>query len=123
MDPASSASSNAMGENKLGKEIWCNLEGQYVTFEADLTHLSGFGYDISLCNLGIMGTKYELVPAAGTMPTAETVAIGETKTIDIPRVTSGYEIGNTLNIKLRLVATVNFAGVPNDVLTLTPQYA
>ena len=24
-----------------GIEIWCNLEGQYVTFVADLAHLSG----------------------------------------------------------------------------------
>ena len=119
MNPMSSGSSNAMGENKLGKEIWCNLEGQYVTFVADLNHLKDLGFDISLCSLGIMGTKYGL--SGATMPTAETVAISEQKTIDIPRITSEYEIGNTLSIKLRLGAGAPaFATLPTDVLTLTP---
>ena len=55
------------------------------------------------------------------MPTVETIALNESKTIDIPRITSEYEIGNTLNIKLRLAGTPpSFAGLPNDQLTLSP---
>ena len=40
-----------------GAEIWCNLEGQYTTIVADLTDLSG-AYEMSICNLGVMGTQY-----------------------------------------------------------------
>ena len=40
-----------------GAEIWCNLEGQYTTIVADLTDLSGT-YEMSICNLGVMGTEY-----------------------------------------------------------------
>ena len=42
---------------KYGKEVWCNLEGQYTTIVADLSGLTG-SYEMSLCNIGIMGTKY-----------------------------------------------------------------
>ena len=38
-------------------EIWCNLEGQYTTIVADLTDFSG-AYEMSICNLGVMGTEY-----------------------------------------------------------------
>ena len=41
-----------------GAEIWCNLEGQYTTIVADLTDLSGQAYEMSICNLGVMGTEY-----------------------------------------------------------------
>ena len=41
-----------------GIEIWCNLEGQYVTFVADLAHLSGEDYEMSICSLGVMGAEY-----------------------------------------------------------------
>ena len=40
-----------------GAEIWCNLKGQYTTIVADLTQLSG-NYEMSICNLGVMGTEY-----------------------------------------------------------------
>ena len=40
-----------------GREIWCNLEGQYTTIVADLTSLTG-AYEMSLCNVSIMGTQY-----------------------------------------------------------------
>ena len=39
-----------------GAEIWCNLEGQYVTMVADLAHLST--YEMSICSLGVMGAEY-----------------------------------------------------------------
>ena len=41
-----------------GAEIWCNLEGQYISIVADLTDLSGV-YEMSICNLGVMGTEYD----------------------------------------------------------------
>ena len=42
---------------KYGKEIWCNMQGQYTTIVADLSELAG-DYEMSLCNVGIMGTQY-----------------------------------------------------------------
>ena len=41
-----------------GKEVWCNLEGQYVTLVADLSALSALNpnYIVSICNFGVMGT-------------------------------------------------------------------
>ena len=41
-----------------GKELWCNLEGQYMHFVAELSHLSASSYEMSICSLGIMGTRY-----------------------------------------------------------------
>ena len=41
-----------------GAEVWCNKPGQYVTIVADLTTLVG-SYEMSVCNLGLFGTKYE----------------------------------------------------------------
>ena len=43
---------------KYGAEIWCNLKGQYVTLVADLAHLSGQSYEMSICALGLMGVEY-----------------------------------------------------------------
>ena len=42
----------------FGKEVWCNLEGQYMHIVADLSHLSGTSYDMKICTVGIMGTQY-----------------------------------------------------------------
>ena len=42
---------------KYGGEHWCNMQGRYTTIVADLSHLVG-AYEMSLCNVAIMGTKY-----------------------------------------------------------------
>ena len=43
-----------------GKENWCNLEGSYLHIVADLNHLmDAYGQiDVSICTLGVFGTKY-----------------------------------------------------------------
>ena len=48
-------------ESKLGVEVWCNKIGRYVTIEASLIryNLAVPPKSISLCSLGIIGTKYE----------------------------------------------------------------
>ena len=43
---------------KFGAEVWCNNQGRYTTIVADLKRLAGRSYEMSLCHLGIMGTKY-----------------------------------------------------------------
>lgn len=40
-----------------GAEVWCNLPGRYVTIHADLSLLAG-AYEMSICNIGLYGTKY-----------------------------------------------------------------
>ena len=34
------------------------MEGQYLTFDSDLTGLSGQVYEVKICSLGIMGVEY-----------------------------------------------------------------
>ena len=52
-----------------GAENWCNLEGSYLHFVADLSHLmTDYGsFTTSICTLGVFGTKYvrdgDLLPA------------------------------------------------------------
>ena len=41
MQIADSASYDDGGAWNYGKEVWCNLEGQYTHIVADLTHLAG----------------------------------------------------------------------------------
>ena len=41
-----------------GKEVFCNMEGQYMHIVADLSHMAGQSYTMSICALGIMGTRY-----------------------------------------------------------------
>ena len=81
-----------------GIEKWCNLEGRYMYIIADFSHLlqspySYSTYTMSLCNLGIMGTKYEHNEPP---PTEITLEKGSTKTFDISHITSTLTIGNTL---------------------------
>ena len=61
-DPKSYSTVFLNGSNEsmwnYGIEIWCNLEGQYTSIVADLTDLSGQSYEMSICNLGVMGTEY-----------------------------------------------------------------
>ena len=52
-----------------GIESWCSLEGQYTTITADMSGYGSTAYHVSICNLGIMGTKYERVPAIATAHT------------------------------------------------------
>ena len=41
-----------------GIEKWCNMEGQYMTVVADLAHLRGQTYEMSICSIGVMGVEY-----------------------------------------------------------------
>ena len=42
-----------------GSEIWCSQTGRYVHLIADMTHLVRKGYNVSICSLGLMGTKFD----------------------------------------------------------------
>ena len=55
-------------------------------------------YSISLCSVGVMGTKYKRETPASTTVTVEE---GSTAFFEIDKIISEYEIGNILNIALR----------------------
>lgn len=42
-----------------GAESWCNLEGRYTHFVFDLSDYSNSDFEISICALGVFGTRYE----------------------------------------------------------------
>ena len=83
-----------------GKEVPCNLLGQYVHLVAYLDHLiPTYGsYEMSICNYGIMGTFFE---RDELLPVSIEVYQGEIATLTIPHITSGIEIGTKLAIDIR----------------------
>lgn len=81
-----------------GVEAWCNLPGRYVTISADLTSLVG-DYEMSICNLGLFGTKYErstLIEKSITLGKNES-----TRVFKVENIASKLTIGNQLDIYLR----------------------
>ena len=80
-----------------GKEVTCNLPGQYVHLVAYLDHLTP-PYEMSICSYGIMGTFFE---RDELLPASLEVYQGETTTLSIPHIYSGIEIGTKLAIDLR----------------------
>lgn len=90
-------------ENKLiwnyGAEIWCNMKGRYTHIVADLNHLSASPYEMSICNLGVMGTRFERTTPLST--TELTVQQDSVTVLRIPHVPSVYKIGDDVFINLR----------------------
>ena len=80
-----------------GRENWCNLQGRYTMIVADLSHLSG-NYEMSLCNVAIMGTKYK--PKLAN-PTKANVKTNSSKVLNMRKVVADLAIGNDLDIKFR----------------------
>jgi len=92
---------------KFGREIWCNMQGQYMTIVADLNHLAGHtsaqapnGYVMGLCNLAIFGARYKRTTP---VPSAIEIVVATTATIDVEKITSDavFRVVNTLDITLR----------------------
>ena len=74
------------------------MEGQYMHFVGDLTHLAGQPYEQSICSLGIMGTRY----IRDTNPiTSLDLTTGTSTSFIVERIRSEFTIGNDLDINLR----------------------
>ena len=88
-----------------GKENWCNLEGAYLHFVADLSHLmpSPGSFTTSICTVGVFGTRY--VRDGDPLPSSLEVAQGEVIRLSVPHIYSEFEIGTTLAINLRQAAS------------------
>ena len=74
-----------------GKELWVNMQGRYIHFVADYSHRSGA--TVSICTLGIMGTKYV---RDTPVPTELTLNAGETLTLTVEDIYAEIAIANTL---------------------------
>ena len=79
------------------------MEGQYTTIVADLSGLTG-SYEMSLCNIGIMGTKY--VRTIGSYQAPDSLVYISTESAPSTKIShivadSSYSISNTLEITLR----------------------
>ena len=82
-------------------ENWVNLEGNYMHLVADMSTYTGSAAPtdtVSVCSLGIYGTKYV---RDEPLSTSHTVTRGQVSTITVPDIYSFYEIGNELAISLR----------------------
>ena len=80
-----------------GIEIFCNKEGRYTHIVADLSHLTGQTYSMSICALGIMGTRYI---RSNALPTSLEVTEGTVTTLNVQQIVSEYDIGNVLEVNL-----------------------
>ena len=83
---------------RYGKEAWCNLEGRYIHIVANLEHLSGQSYEMTICTFAVFGTQYE---RNSTVPASLEIAAGDAKTLVIEPIYAKFEIGNKLDIHLR----------------------
>ena len=88
-----------------GKENWCNLEGTYLHFVADLSHLmSTYGsIATSICTIGVFGTRY--VRDEDPLPNLIEVVQGEVFRLSVLNIYSEFTIGTTLDINLRQAAS------------------
>ena len=84
-----------------GKENWCNLEGTYLHFVANLSHLMAThgSFTTSICTVGVFGTRY--VRDGDPLPSSIEIAQGEVFRLRVPHIYSEFTIGTTLNINLR----------------------
>ena len=69
-----------------GIEVWCNMQGQYVTIVADLSHLTA-PYEMSLCSLGVMGASYT---RDESLPEVIEIYQGASMSLTIPHIYDEY---------------------------------
>ena len=86
-----------------GQELWCNLEGQYMHMVADQSDQVGSAADsdtVTMCQVGVYGTKYERT-SGDPVPATIEVSQGQSETVTIDNIQASIPIGNTLAINLR----------------------
>ena len=83
---------------RYGFEAWCNLEGQYLHIVADLRELRSKEYEVSICSLGVMGTRYG---RETQIDKQVTVLPGGSATFKVEKIEALIPIGNVLDIQLR----------------------
>ena len=94
----------------FGGEHWCNLEGTYLHIVFDLSHMADQNYEMSICSLGVIGTRY--VRDGQPLPAEITLIIGDSWNFSLPHIYSDIEIGTVLAIDVR-------ESTNTDILTIT----
>ena len=91
-----------------GYENWCNLEGSYLHFVADMSDMATIygSYSATVCTVGVFGTKYSRPGDA--LPSSISIAQGTTTSLDVAHIVSDYTIGTTLAINLRQTTSLAF---------------
>ena len=85
-----------------------NLKGKYMHIVADMrayTASAVISDTVSVCSLGIFGTKYV---RDDSVPTSISIIQGQKKTIRVSKIYSFYQIGNDLSINLRQRSELDF---------------
>ena len=94
----------------FGGEHWCNKEGTYLHIVSDLSHMADQDYEMSICSLGVIGTRY--VRDGQPLPAEITLFNGERWLFSLPHIYSDIEIGTVLAIDVR-------ESTNTDILTIT----
>ena len=91
-----------------GTEIFCSQTGRFVHIIADLRHLAKKSYDVSLCSLGIMGTKFdrEVEP-----PSEFDIYHKSTESITVQKVAPVYDVGDKIDIRVRVLENPFFLDI------------
>lgn len=108
--------SSSKGTNSMwsfGLEAWCNMEGRYLYFEANYSLLTDA--TVSICNLGIMGTKYVRdtpVPTQLTIDLYDTVPVS----VSVQDFYAEIPIANTINPQVRqaIGAELDWVSISNS---------
>ena len=104
-----------------GDEVWCNLEGQFLSLVSDYSSLKEYdSYGHAMCALGVFGTVYV---REKYLDTRIQLKSGQTKTITVDKIRSQYEIGNELDIKLRTLENLGWVKAEENRVTFTPTAA
>ena len=69
---------------QFGVEAWCNLEGRYTHIVADFSRITS-SYQVSLCSIGVMGTKYD---RSSTVVTSHIIKRGDALTFNVEHIQS-----------------------------------
>ena len=100
-DPESYENNDSTNPFRYGKEIWCNREGRYIFFQADMGYMMYEQQsEMSLCSLGIMGTKYDYINGASPEDTVY-VDVGKSTVYKLPFIVPTIAIGNELSLDVK----------------------
>ena len=78
---------------------------QMVADMSDQTGTAADGDTVSVCTIGVYGTKYA---RSSTVPESLEMVSGDAQTVSIERIQSSLSIGNELDIQLRQSSNLDF---------------
>ena len=64
-------STQPTGNDAVGLEIWCNLDGNFVSIVRDFSSQVGTTYEVTLCDVAIFGPVSSSVVAVPSVPSKQ----------------------------------------------------